>query len=37
MDKVISVGYGDVEPVKIGGSNELVFLGGPCAIEDRDY
>jgi len=37
MDKVISVGYGDVEPVKIGGSNELVFLGGPCAIEDRDH
>ena len=37
MSKVISVGYGDVEPVEIGGSNELVYLGGPCAIENRDH
>ncbi len=35
--KEISVGYGDVTPVKIGGGNMLAYIGGPCAIESRDH
>lgn len=35
--KVISIGYGDVAPVKIGGNEPLVLIGGPCAIENRDH
>jgi 2-dehydro-3-deoxyphosphooctonate aldolase (KDO 8-P synthase) len=35
--KVISVGYGDIFPVKIGGNLPLAFIGGPCAIESRDH
>jgi len=38
MDKkVIKVGYGNVEPVEIGGQLPLAFIGGPCAIESRDH
>jgi 2-dehydro-3-deoxyphosphooctonate aldolase (KDO 8-P synthase) len=37
MIKTINVGYGDVEPVKIGQNLPLVFIGGPCAIESRDH
>lgn len=33
----ISVGYGDVESVRIGRYLPLVFIGGPCAIESRDH
>ncbi len=36
-NKVIEVGYGKVNKVKIGGSLPLVFIGGPCAIETRDH
>ena len=37
MKKTIEVGYGDVTPVKIGGTNPLAFIGGPCAIESLDH
>ena len=35
--KVITVGYGTVKPVRIGGRLPLVFIGGPCAIESREH
>ena len=35
--KIITVGYGDVKKVEIGGSLPLAFVGGPCAIENRDH
>lgn len=35
--KVITVGGGEVEEVRIGGTLPLVFIGGPCAIESRDH
>ena len=35
--KVIEIGYGDVERVRIGGNGKLVLIGGPCAIENRDH
>ena len=35
--KVITVGYGDVKQVKIGGTEPITFIGGPCAIESRDH
>jgi 2-dehydro-3-deoxyphosphooctonate aldolase (KDO 8-P synthase) len=36
-DKIISVGYGAVNPVSIGVDLPLAFIGGPCAIESRDH
>ena len=33
----IKVGYGDVKHVTIGGTEQLVFLGGPCAIESEEH
>jgi 2-dehydro-3-deoxyphosphooctonate aldolase (KDO 8-P synthase) len=35
--KTITVGYGNVRAVRIGGSEPLAFIGGPCAIESRDH
>lgn len=35
--KIIKVGYGSVNPVSIGDGLPLVFVGGPCAIENRDH
>lgn len=35
--KVIEVGYGSVNKIKIGDKNPLVYIGGPCAIESRDH
>ena len=35
--KEISIGYGNVETVRIGPNLPLVFIGGPCAIESRDH
>ncbi len=35
--KILNVGYGKVESIPIGGTNPLVFIGGPCAIESRDH
>lgn len=38
MDKkIIEVGYGTVSKVKIGDKLPLAFIGGPCAIENRDH
>jgi 2-dehydro-3-deoxyphosphooctonate aldolase (KDO 8-P synthase) len=37
VSKIITVGYGSVKRVKIGGGGKLVLIGGPCAIEDRDH
>lgn len=37
MPKVISVGQDGIEAVPIGGVLPLVFIGGPCAIENRDH
>lgn len=35
--KIIHVGYGSVKQVSIGDRLPLVFIGGPCAIENRDH
>lgn len=35
--KIVKVGYGNVRKVKIGGTLPLAFVGGPCAIENRDH
>jgi 2-dehydro-3-deoxyphosphooctonate aldolase (KDO 8-P synthase) len=38
MDKkILEVGYGSVTKVKIGDRLPLVFIGGPCAIENREH
>jgi 2-dehydro-3-deoxyphosphooctonate aldolase (KDO 8-P synthase) len=38
IPKTITIGYNDkVRPVKIGGTEPLAFIGGPCAIENRDH
>ena len=36
-NKVIEIGYGDVNRVLIGDDRPLAFVGGPCAIENRDH
>ena len=35
--KTIEIGYGSVAKVRIGGTNPIVFIGGPCAIESREH
>jgi 2-dehydro-3-deoxyphosphooctonate aldolase (KDO 8-P synthase) len=35
--KIVKVGYGKVKQVAIGDGLPLVFVGGPCAIENRDH
>ncbi|MBF0174589.1 MAG: 3-deoxy-8-phosphooctulonate synthase [Magnetococcales bacterium] len=37
LTKTITIGYGAVRQVKIGGDQPLAFIGGPCAIENRDH
>jgi 2-dehydro-3-deoxyphosphooctonate aldolase (KDO 8-P synthase) len=38
MDKkIIEVGYGKVNKLRIGDRLPLVFIGGPCAIESREH
>ncbi len=37
MIKIVTAGYGDVQSIEIGGSNPLVFIGDPCAIESGDH
>jgi 2-dehydro-3-deoxyphosphooctonate aldolase (KDO 8-P synthase) len=38
IPKTITVGYDNkVRHVAIGGTAQLAFLGGPCAIESRDH
>jgi 2-dehydro-3-deoxyphosphooctonate aldolase (KDO 8-P synthase) len=36
-NNVIEVGYGSVTKVKIGNRLPLAFIGGPCAIENREH
>lgn len=36
-NKILHVGYEGVESVTIGHKHPLVFIGGPCAIENRDH
>lgn len=36
-NKIIDIGYGDISKVRIGSNLPLVFIGGPCAIENRDH
>ena len=35
--KIIKVGTNKVRQVTIGKKNPLVFIGGPCAIENKDH
>ena len=35
--KEVNVGYGKVKPVKISHDGDLVYIGGPCAIESLDH
>lgn len=35
--KIITVGYGKVDKVKIGEGLPLIFIGGPCAIESKSH
>jgi len=35
--KIIEIGYGKVEKVKVGDTQPLAFFGGPCAIESKDH
>jgi len=38
MQKTFAIGYDKkVRPVTIGDHNQLVFIGGPCAIESYDH
>jgi len=37
VNKIIEVGYGKVNKVRIGDKLPLAFIGGPCAIESRDH
>ena len=37
MTNSITIGYGDVEKVRVGIGEKLVFIGGPCAIESLDH
>ena len=34
---MLEIGYGTVSRIMIGDRLPLVFLGGPCAIENRDH
>jgi len=34
-NRIVEVGYGNVNRVKIGGNQSLAFIGGPCAIMAR--
>lgn len=37
IPKTIIVGSGQVRQVRIGGTEPLAFIGGPCALESRDH
>lgn len=37
IKRMLEVGYGNVAKVKIGDRLPLAFIGGPCAIENRDH
>ena len=33
--KIIEIGYGKLEKIYVGNNLPLVFIGGPCALEDK--
>ena len=35
--KTVEIGYGNIPRVKVGIGRPLVFIGGPCAIENREH
>lgn len=37
MKKAFQIGYGNIDKINIGNNEQLVFIGGPCAIENRDH
>jgi 2-dehydro-3-deoxyphosphooctonate aldolase (KDO 8-P synthase) len=37
LAKVISIGGNGTREVRVGGSEALAFIGGPCAIESREH
>ena len=37
MTNEIIIGDKNVTKCKIGKKNDLVYIGGPCAIENRDH
>ncbi|MEX1257176.1 MAG: 3-deoxy-8-phosphooctulonate synthase [Gemmatimonadota bacterium] len=37
IPKTIDIGDDSVRTVRIGGTEPLAFIGGPCAIESRDH
>jgi len=37
INKTIQIGYGDIVALTISRFSPLVFIGGPCAIENRDH
>ena len=37
MNKIIEVGYGEINRIKVGDRLPLLFIGGPCAIENREH
>ena len=37
MKKTIEIGYGKINKLKIGARLPLVFIGGPCVIENREH
>ena len=36
-EKIVKVGYGNLNKIEVGGTRPLAFIGGPCAIESRDH
>lgn len=37
LSKIVEVGYGKVNKVRLGKGLPLAYIGGPCAIETRDH
>jgi 2-dehydro-3-deoxyphosphooctonate aldolase (KDO 8-P synthase) len=35
--KTVEIGYGNIPRVKVGIGRPLAFIGGPCAIENREH
>lgn len=35
--RILEIGYGSINKVRIGDRLPLVFIGGPCAIESREH
>jgi 2-dehydro-3-deoxyphosphooctonate aldolase (KDO 8-P synthase) len=37
ISKTIKIGYGAITPITINRISPIVFIGGPCAIENREH